>query len=153
VTDKEAVLQDYRAAYSEFRSAVEGLTEEQMEKPFLDNWSVREIVGHLAGWHDQMTLGLERMARGERPTPEGVDWSNIQAFNDRFARDVGDRRAADILRDLDSKVAVFEGALRALPDDRFGPNKTATRMAAGAGYEHLREHAEEIKQARAAGKL
>ena len=151
--DKQALVADYRAAYSEFRTAVEGLTEDQMTKPFLDSWSVREVVGHIAGWHDQMTLGFERMAQGQRPTPEGVNWGDTQGFNDRFAQEVSGRNPVELIQELDGKVQRFISAIEALPDDRFGEGKTANRMAAGAGYEHFREHAADIKQARQAGKL
>jgi uncharacterized protein (TIGR03083 family) len=153
MSDKQQVIADCRAAYGEFRAAVEGLTEEQMIRPFMDGWGVREVVGHIAGWHDQMTLGFQRMAQGQRPTPEGVNWNDTQGFNDRFAREVAGRRAADLLAELDAKVTAMIAALEALPDDRFGEGKTANRMAAGAGYEHFREHAEQIRAARAEGRI
>ena len=153
MSDKQSVIDDYQAAYAEFRSSVDGLGEDQMERPFLDVWSVREVVGHIAGWHDQMTLGLQRMAQGQRPTPEGVDWGDTQGFNARFAQDVSGTSPSELLRRLDIKVHEFIAALQALPDDRFGEGKTVNRMAAGAGYEHFREHADDINQARAEGKL
>jgi hypothetical protein len=151
--DKQSVINEYRSAYDEFKRSVSGLNEEQLTKPFLDDWSVREVVGHIAGWHEQMTLGYQRMAQGQRPTPEGVDWSDTQGFNMRFAQGVAGNNATALLSDLDVKVQGFMGALQAMPEDRFGENKTVNRMAAGAGYEHFREHAQEIQQARSAGKL
>ena len=153
MSDKQSVIADYRAAYSEFRMAVEGLTEEQMTKPFMDNWSVREVVGHIAGWHDQMTEGFRRMLQGQRPTPEGVNWGDVQGWNNRFAGEVSSRGAAELLQELDGKVAALVAAMQDLPDDRWGDGKTSNRMAAGAGYEHFREHANEIKEACAAGRL
>ena len=33
------------------------------------------------GWLREMTPALERLTRGERPTPEGIDWSNVDAWN------------------------------------------------------------------------
>ena len=153
MSDKQTVIQDYRAAYSEFRMAVEGLTDEAMTKPFLDQWSVREVLGHIAGWHDKLTVGLQRVAQGQRPTPEGEDWSDIQGMNAGFAQGVTARRASDRIQQLDTKANEFVSALEALPDDRFGENKTLNRMAAGAGYHHFREHASQIKEARQTGKL
>ncbi len=151
--DKASVIADYRAAYAEFRAALDGLSDEQLERPFMDQWGLREVAAHIAGWHDQMATGLERMARGERPTPEGVDWSDVQVWNDRFAVQVNNRRAGDLLRLLDDQTRRFIAAMEALPEDRYGENKTANRIAANAGYEHFREHAEDIHQARAAGTL
>lgn len=151
--DKQGVIEDYRAAYSDFRMAIEGLTGEQLTKPFLDGWTVREVVGHIAGWHDQLGQGLRRIAEGQRPTPEGVDWSDVDGWNVRFAGDVSGADPMRLLQDLDSKVAEFAGTLQGVPDDRFGENKTVNRMADGAGAHHFREHAEQINEARAAGRL
>ena len=151
--DKQSVVQEVRASYREFKDAVQGLSDEQLEKPFMDGWSVREITGHIIGWQEQMTIGFQRMARGERPTPEGVSWNDTQAWNDQFASGVAGRHTAELLEELDSRVEGLIAALQALPDDRFGEGKTANRMAAGAGYEHYREHAEDIRKAREAGRL
>jgi hypothetical protein len=151
--DKQAVVQELREAFQEFRDATADLGEAQLTKPVFDQWSVREIAAHIIGWHEQMTTGFERMARGERPTPEGVNWSDIDGWNKTFVAESGETVATALIEELDGRVENLITAIQALPDDRFGEGKTANRMAAGAGYEHLHEHAEEIKQAREAGKL
>ena len=151
--DKQGVVTEIRNTYQDFKDAVQGLSEEQMTKPILGTWSVREIAGHIIGWQEQMTTGFERMARGERPTPEGVDWSDVQSWNDKFAAGVQNRTAAELVQELDSRVESMITAIQALPDDRFGEGKTVNRMAQAAGYGHFREHAPEIKQARDEGRL
>jgi hypothetical protein len=151
--DKQAVVKEIRDAYGEFTDAIQGLGDEQMTKPFLGTWSLREITGHIIGWQQQMTIGLERMARGERPSPEGANWSDVQSWNDRFAAGVQGRAVRDLLRELDGSVAAMIAALEALPDDRFGEGKTANRMAEAAGFGHFREHVPQIRQARASGQL
>jgi uncharacterized protein (TIGR03083 family) len=151
--DKQAVIEETRAAYREFMDAVDGLNEEQLTKPFLGTWSVREITGHVIGWQEQMTIGFQRMANGERPSPEGANWADVQSWNDKFAAGVQGRSATELLQDLDSRVEGFIAAIRALPDDRLGEGKTANRMAETAGYGHFREHAPEIKQARESGQI
>jgi hypothetical protein len=151
--DKQSVVQELRDAYKEYMGAVEGLNEEQLTKPFLGDWSVREITGHIIGWQEQMTTGFERMARGERPTPEGANWQETQAWNDKFAAGVQERTGTELVQELDGRVEQMIAAIQALPDDRFGEGKTANRMADGSGYGHLREHTPEIQQARQEGKL
>jgi hypothetical protein len=152
-TDKQAVTQEIRTAYGEFQDAVRGLSDDQLTKPFLGTWSLREILGHLIGWQEQMTIGFERMARGERPTPEGVNWSDTQAWNDTFAAGVQGRAVPELLQELDRRVSTYIAALEALPEDRFGEGKTVNRMAEAAGFGHFREHAPEIKAARESGQL
>jgi len=152
-TDKQSVVQEIRDRYKEYMDAVEGLSEQQMTRPFLGTWGVREITGHIIGWQEQMTTGFERMARGERPTPEGVDWSDVQSWNDKFAAGLGSRTATELVQELDSRVENMIAALQALPDDRFGEGKTVNRMAQAAGWGHFEEHAPEVQQARQEGKL
>lgn len=152
-TDKESVVQEIRTAYGEFMDSVKGLGEDALHKPFLGTWSVREISGHINGWMEQMTTGFERMARGERPSPDGANWNEGQSWNDRFAGMVKDSKAADLLKEMDGRVEKMIAALKALPEDRFGEGKTANRMAETGGFGHFREHAPEIKEAREAGNL
>jgi uncharacterized protein (TIGR03083 family) len=152
-TNKQSIVQEIRDGYKAYMDAVEGLSEEQLTKPFLGDWSVREITGHIIGWQEQMTLGFERMARGERPTPEGVNWQDGQAWNDKFAADVQSRTGTELVQELDSRVEQMIAALQALPDDRFGEGKTANRMAETSGFGHFGEHTPEIQQARQEGKI
>lgn len=152
-TDKQAVIEQIRTTYQDYMDAVDGLNEEQRTKPFLGTWSVREITGHIIGWQEQMTTGFERMAKGERPTPEGVDWSDVQSWNDKFAAGLGDRTAGELIEELDSRVENMITALQSLPDDRFGEGKTVNRMAQAAGFGHFEEHAPEIRQARESGQI
>ncbi|MER3420136.1 MAG: hypothetical protein C4290_06255 [Chloroflexota bacterium] len=151
--DKAGVINEYREAYHVLRAVLDRLSDAQMTKPFMDGWSVREVLAHILGWHQQLALGLERMAQGQRPVPEGVDWSDVQGWNDHFAREAAARPPHDLLQELDRATERFLKALEALPDDRFGEGKTANRIAANAGSEHFREHARDIEAALAAGKL
>ncbi len=152
-SDKAAVIGEYRESYRALRALLDRLSEAQMTTPFMDGWSVREVLGHILGWHQQLALGLERMAQGQRPAPEGVDWSDVQGWNARFAQEAAGRSVPDLLRDLERETERFLRALEALPEDRFGEGKTVNRIAAGAGFEHFREHARDIEAALATGKL
>ena len=153
MSDKATVQAEQQAAQAAFEQAVAGLSDEQWTRPALDQWSVREVAAHLAGWHEQLGLGLERIAQGQRPTPEGVDWSDVQGWNDGFAEGVTDATPAEVRDRLSAALSRFSAALEAVPADRFGEGKTVNKLAAGAGFEHLREHAEQIQTARAEGKL
>ena len=151
--DKAAVLAEYQAAYQAFRDAIAGLTEGQLEKVAFGEWGIREIAGHLLGWHEQLGGGIQRMAQGLRPTPEGVNWNDVDAWNRDFAGGIGTQTAAEVLAALDAETKKFVAALEAIPAERFGEGKTVNAMASGAGFHHFREHAEEIQQVREAGGL
>jgi hypothetical protein len=144
VPTKREELEWHDNAYREFRSLVDSIEEPRFEERWLDGrWGVREIVAHLTGWHYQFGAGLERMNRGERPSPQGVDWTDVQTWNDHFAHEAQGKSKADVLRDLDEAVARFHANAERLPEERFGPGKTASRMLAENG--HFNTHAAQIR--------
>jgi hypothetical protein len=52
--------------------AIDGLTDDQMRRPWLGTWGVREILIHVSGWHREMIPAPERVARGELAYPAGT---------------------------------------------------------------------------------
>jgi uncharacterized protein (TIGR03083 family) len=147
--DKASAINELRDEYADFRATLKGLEPPQLEQPFLDGWSVKEIVAHVAGWENEMVAALERMARGERPTPEGVDYSNPDAWNARFAVDAAPISAPTVLARWDQTHQNFVRAAEALPAERYGEKEdgslmTANRMLEGNGFGHYREHIAQI---------
>ncbi len=146
MSSKQDELQWHEEAYRDFRSLVDAIDTERFEERWLDGrWGVREIVAHLAGWHRELGTGLERMSRGERPAPEGVDWSDVQHWNDVFAAGAQGKGKAQLVQELDEQVARFRRLGEQLPEERFGPGKTAGRMFDLAGTGHFRTHAAMIR--------
>lgn len=144
--DKQSVLSELQTAFDELVAALQGLDERAMGKVFYGEWSIKDILAHLAGWHHQMTGAMERMARGEKPTPEGVDYSDSDAWNARFAGAMRVQNASTVVADLRQSFATYKRAAAAIPDDRYGEGKTINRMLEGSGYGHYREHLPAIKE-------
>ena len=147
---KETVLRTVETEYENLQEAVKGLNDNQMAVAWLDGWSVKDILGHVLGWENQMIIFLERMGRGERPVPEGADYSDPDAWNAKFALQFAPIGGATVLATWRQTHMNFVKAAYALPDDRFGEKdgklKTANRMLADNGYEHYREHTAQIKK-------
>lgn len=144
--DKQTVLKDLQDAFDELLAAVDGLDDGAMATAFYGTWSVKDILAHIAGWHRQMTGAMERMARGERPTPEGVDYSDADAWNARFAAAMRVQSAPTVVAGLRQSFANYRRAAQAIADDRYGEGKTINRILEGSGYGHYREHLPAIKE-------
>ena len=144
--DKQSLLLELQAAFDELLAEVKGLDERAMTGVFYGTWSVKDILAHIAGWHHQMTGAMERMARGEKPTPEGVDYSDADAWNARFAAAMRVQNASTVVADLQQSFANYKRAAQAIGDDRYGEGKTINRMLEGSGYGHYREHLPAIKE-------
>jgi hypothetical protein len=149
--DKSTALQQLEDGFGELLKAVEGLDDRTATRVFYGTWSVKDILAHMSGWHHQMSGAMERMARGEKPTPEGVDYSDSDGWNARFAAAMAPQNTSTVIADLKQSFATYLRAAKAIPDDRFGEGKTINRLIEGSGYGHYREHLPEIQKFRAGG--
>jgi len=146
---KDELLLAAAREYKDFHEALHGLNDEQTAEVWLGAWSVKEIVAHISGWHREMVPALERLARGERPIPEGVSYDDVDAWNARFAAHAKDREVADLLLELDRSHEDFMQAAARVPADRWPPGKTTHRIVDDNTAHHYREHADQIRAWRA----
>jgi hypothetical protein len=144
-TTKEELLNEAAREYKGFHEALQGLNESQMSAVWLGTWSVKDIVAHIAGWHEEMGPALERLCRGERPIREGVSYDDVDAWNARFASARRGTPVADVLLELDKTHEYFLRAAAAVPGERFQPGKTAWKIVDQNSAHHYREHAEQIR--------
>jgi hypothetical protein len=147
---KQDLLNQAAREYKAFHETIHGLNETHLTEVWLGTWSVKDIVAHLVGWQQELTPALERIARGERPIPEGVSYDDVDAWNARFAAARRDAAANEVLLELDRSHEAFMQAAAAVPEDRFAAGKTAYRIVDQNTAHHYQEHAEQIRGWRAA---
>jgi hypothetical protein len=143
---KQKVLDELDKSYSELTDAVESVDEAKADESWYGKWNVKEVLAHLIGWDREMTGALKRLAAGERPVPEGVDYNDADPWNDRFAAEFGKGRWQEMKTQLGEAHGGFRSALEAIDEERFAEGKTAFRIAYTTGIEHYREHAPAIRQ-------
>ena len=93
-----------------------------------------------------MAPPLQRMARGERPIPEGVSYDDVDAWNARFADGRKAASTSDILKELDASHAAFMAAAAAVPEERYVPGKTAHKIVDLNSRHHYQEHRAQIEE-------
>ena len=134
------------AAFAELRVAYAGLDGVAWTTVMQGRWAVKDILAHITGWHREMVPALERLARGEKPTPEGVDYSDPDPWNARFVEARRGLTPAQVEADLEDSFTAFRRALLAVPEPRRRPTRTAGRIAHEAGIDHYRHHAAQIRR-------
>ncbi len=137
---RQELVQQVEQGFQELLQAVEGLSDEAATRVWYGTWSVRDIMAHIAGWHREMASALQRVARGERPTPEGVDYSDADAWNARFAQAHADTPWPQMLQELRASKDALLAAARQVPEDRFEEGRVAYRILHNAAIDHYREH-------------
>ena len=139
------LLRDLGASFAELEQAIAGLTHEQLLRPFDGDWSVRDALGHIIGWHHEMDDAFERIARGERPVPEGVDYSDADAWNVRFVETWRNASPEAVVAELPASKDLFVEAARGVPDEKFEEGRASYRIILTTGTNHYREHAPTIR--------
>lgn len=143
---RDDVLRTLDSEFDALLQTVAGLGDEQMNRVWFGDWSLRDILAHIAGWHREMVGALERITRGERPVPEGVDYSDADSWNARFAEAALATAPAAMIGELKASKEAFVAAARNVPEDRFEEGKTAYRILHTTGIDHYREHTPPIQE-------
>ncbi len=142
---KEELLKQAEEEFKAFKASLGGLNEAELGEVWLGTWGIKEILAHMSGWHRELGPALERMARGEKPIPEGVSYEDVEAWNARFAAARKTTSMSEILRELDASHAYFMAQAAKVPEERFVPGKTAHRLVDLNSAHHYKEHGDQIR--------
>lgn len=151
MSDKASALAELDKEYQALRQLVDNLDDELACRVWYGAWSVKDVIAHILGWEKEMTGALERLARGERPAPEGVDYSNPDSWNATFAHEMQAISPRTVLAAWRQAHMNYVKAAQAVPDDRYGAGddgrpKTANRLLEASGTGHYKEHAAAIRE-------
>lgn len=142
--ERETAIQELHSNTEKLLAEINAMPEAKLTETFLGTWSVREILVHIAGWDNILGEAMERMGRGERPAPEGVNLGDTDGMNASFVEQAKGKSVPAIRKDLETGMARLEAGAKALPEDRFEGDKTAMRLLRGMAG-HPAEHIDQIR--------
>jgi hypothetical protein len=127
-------LETIARSWQNLLDADAGVPEERMTEPGVEGeWSVKDVLAHVAYWDNVDLEMIERFANGVAET-EGEDY---QAINERVYAERHGWPLADVRRDL---LDTHERVLTAL---RNTPGFDLSRLR--ESWEHYDEHSAEIR--------
>ena len=141
----DALLEDLEKSFADLEDGIDGLSHEQLVMTFDGDWSVRDILGHIVGWHHEMDDVLERIARGERPVPKGVDYGDSDVWNARFVETWRNASPEAVVAELAVSKKLFVEAAGRVADEKFEEGRSAYRIMTGSATNHYAEHAPRIR--------
>jgi hypothetical protein len=150
MADKSAAVGEMDAGYARFREKIADLPDSAYSERWLGDWDLSQLLAHMVGWYGEMTGACDRAARGERPTPEGVDYSDSDAWNAKFASNAKPGKTA--LAAWDAAYGRYKAAAQALPDNLYGTDPErgrpliGNRLLQGAGIGHFEEHQGQLEE-------
>lgn len=156
--DKTALLNMIQTEYTHFELLIAPLQETQLcTAPFEGEWSIKDIMAHIAVWEQLCTRWLEDFVRGVTPQPsERLDVES----NDRIYRENRDRSLAEVRELFHHAHQQFlyqvDLLTQTLSEEdvntshRFAwteswPGSSLIAVISDNSYEHYRDHAEQIR--------
>ena len=146
--DRDQIVKDLEQARSELRASYQGLSDEQMRQlGAVGEWSVKDVLSHVASWEEFVLPDLGRLARGDMPILGGIDLysANYDAVNSIIMSLRRNLPLDQVLRELDIVRADLVKAISRLPDAALVEGQFG-RVLVQITAEHDRQHAEDIRQ-------
>lgn len=160
---KSEILKNIQSERVLLEKIIAELSPAKMLEPNLDgNWSVKDVLAHIAEWETLMAQWTKESLRGEtpnRPGP-GSNWDDLDQFNESLYEKNKDCILEDVLQEFHSSYqSMFELIVSVGDEDLVNPHQFEWRegvplwhMVAGNTWWHYKEHRESIEQLLAAEK-
>ena len=134
-TTRDQLLLEMEAARDRVDEAIAGLSEEQIARPDLDGWSVKDHLTHLTLWHELRFFEISRIARGDRAGFPVTDEAGVEHINEQFAANRRPLPLPQVLTDLDFAREMIRQAVANCPEDRLDQRFFEELGPNGAGHE------------------
>jgi len=133
--------------------AIEGLSDEEMTAaPAVGEWSVRDILGHIAAWEWEAVKAVEQVLSGQRP--DLLDIKNVNAWNAVQVKAWRGRTLDEVRAELQHSRQALLTAIGALDERQLEavgafPQLGNTSLRRLLDWHHDREHAADLEAWRA----
>ena len=150
MTTKADVVRSLDHSWNELRAVIDSMSEKEMLEPGVtEDWSVKDLLGHIAFWANRAANTLTEVAAGRADQVPGPETEGeIDEWNAREAAARKGKSLGELREDWERAHAAARAALEAFPEDKLGePFKERTVVFSfGADtFAHYQEHASQIK--------
>lgn len=136
-TSMSDAVERVETSWAGLMAAIEGIADERMSEPGVaGDWSVKDVLAHVAYWEGRAIGSVERALTGE-PEPSISD-ASVETINHGVRAERADWTVEQTLGELHGTHERFMAALRQHPD--IDPD-----VIEGDTFEHYDEHAADIR--------
>ena len=117
--DKLELIRTIREAHQRLAGAIEHIPDERLVEPVMGDWTGKDLLAHIAWWHDHSVLVIEGLRAGRQPY-DGTDPVNsTDAFNERTHREHMDDQPALTRRAFTESFTRLLAALEPVTDEEL----------------------------------
>ena len=119
-------------------------------KGVVGEWSIKDVLAHLADWEAHMPVWLEAARCGQpvAEIEEGLNWKQFEEFNQRIYARHKDQPLEDVLAYFHETHRQFMAMVEAMPEDELLRPGRYAFIGKGAVYSWLSAYANHDKWAK-----
>ncbi len=115
-----------------------------IEGVFIDVWSLKDIVGHVASWEAEAVTAIRELRQGRRPALFDFDGTTTDSWNEDHAERKRDLNFWSILEQLKGGRQRLLEELEAVSDDDLASPGSPYEVLVRGIIDHDREHWHQI---------
>jgi hypothetical protein len=85
--DKPELIRTIRESHQRMSGAIDQIPDERLLEPAMDSWSGKDLVAHMAWWHDHSARVIEDLRAGRQPYDDTDPANTTEALNERMHRE------------------------------------------------------------------
>jgi hypothetical protein len=152
--NRAELLQQLEEGRERFLDAIEGLSEAALQQPGVaGDWSVKDILAHLARWEAELVKLLWQAQHGEKPNTVHFTQRDVDETNARWHRQSQSRPLDRVLDDFHGVRVQTTRRIESLPAGALEnpaaypwlAGKPLWEWIAGDSFEHEAEHEVQIR--------
>ncbi|MEO8570068.1 MAG: ClbS/DfsB family four-helix bundle protein [Chloroflexota bacterium] len=85
--DKTELIRTIRDAHHRMAGAIDQIPDGRLLEPVVDDWTGKDLLAHMAWWHDHSVRVIEGLRAGRQPYDQADPANGTDAFNERTHRE------------------------------------------------------------------
>ena len=106
-------------AYQRVADVIEHISDARLLEPAMDSWTGKDLLAHMAWWHDHSVLVIEGLRAGRQPYDESDPANSTDALNERTHREHLDDAPELTRRAFSESFGRLLAALEPVTDDEL----------------------------------
>ena len=149
MSDRDGLLSMLQESRRELAGAIQGVADDRMSVPFAGDWSVKDIMGHIASWDEFTVSDLRRISRGRLPCLAAFREADVDNWNAFLIRPRKLFPLPQIRAEFEEARAEMVAALKDLPEGLLAQGQMVRNIFA-IMTNHEKDHARQVREWRQA---
>jgi hypothetical protein len=132
---QQRLLFEMTEAWSQVLASIAGLSEEQMNRPAIGGWSVKDHLSHMTVWHEMRFHEVSRIARGGQPAYQPFADEQLEVLNTLTVAFGRHLPVSQVLADLEFARSLVAEAIAGCPEEALDEKRYGEVGCTGTSHD------------------